>query len=101
MSVIDMPKSGYDLLGSQTIVETSERRIRVQFNSEYIADSTKTFLLRRGAGRLNYYFPEQDVRMKHLMIENISMYGFETRWPKARPGNYMSQPRRWLFLMGI
>lgn len=72
MSVIDMPKSGYDLLGSQTIVETSERRIRVQFNSEYIADSTKTFLLRRGAGRLNYYFPEQDVRMKHLVPRKSS-----------------------------
>lgn len=67
MPVIDMPKTGNDLLDTQAIIETSERWIRVQFNNEYVADSTKTLLLRRGAGRLTYYFPEQDVRMKHLV----------------------------------
>lgn len=62
-----MPKTGNDLLSTQDIIEVSERWIRVQFNGEYVADSTKTLLLRSGAGRLSYYFPEADVRMKHMV----------------------------------
>ena len=61
------PKSGVELLDAHTIIERIERWIRVQFNGEYVADTKNAYLMRRGAGQLAYYFPEADVKMKHLV----------------------------------
>ena len=44
-------------------LETSPRRVRVQFNGEYIADSTRAKLLFETRHLPVYYFPLEDVRM--------------------------------------
>ncbi len=67
MSETDIIQSGVELLAGRTVIELSSRWVRVQFDHEFVAGSKSALLLRRGGGRLAYYFAEQDVRMKHLV----------------------------------
>jgi uncharacterized protein (DUF427 family) len=43
-----------------------QKRVRVFFNGEFMADSQNTILLRRNAYPSGYYFPARDVRREYL-----------------------------------
>lgn len=88
-------KTGSELLSSQPIVEPSERWIRVRFNGEITADSRRTLLLREAAGRLAYYFPEEDVVMKYLEPGQSGSDG--RRYFDIRVGDRVSKNAAWIY----
>ena len=66
MTGVESTLCGSELLATRPIIEQSKRWIRVRFNGEIVGDSKGTLLLRESAGRLAYYFPEEDVMMRFL-----------------------------------
>lgn len=48
-------------------LEATDRRVRVEFNGEVIADSTNTQLMIEHPGELHYYFPVADVKTEYLV----------------------------------
>jgi uncharacterized protein (DUF427 family) len=104
MPKTDIDQAGGDLLSARAIIEPSSRWVRVQFNDEYIADTKEALLLRRGPGRLAYYFPEKDIRMEYLEPTGLGSEGreyFDVRvdnkfvkgaaWMHSDPGHDMLQ----------
>lgn len=71
------------------------RWIRVQFNGEITADSKRTLLLREAVGRLAYYFPEEDVMMKHLEPGRSS--GDGRRYFDVRVRDRVAEVGAWIY----
>lgn len=64
-------------------VELSPRRVRVKFNGEFIADSTRAVLLRETGHLPVYYFPPEDVRQDVLEPTDL-----HTRCPYKGDASY-------------
>ncbi len=67
-SVIEGRESGFKTNPDYKVtLEASPRRVRVKFNGEWIADSTRAHLLFETRHLPVYYFPRADVRMDRLV----------------------------------
>ena len=66
-TIIDGRESGYKTNPDyKVLLEPSPRRVRVKFNGEWIADSSKAQLLFETRHLPVYYFPRGDVRMDRM-----------------------------------
>ena len=78
--------------------ERSPRRVRVQFNGEWVADSTAAHLLFETRHLPIYYFPRADVRMDLLRATEHHTYcpykGTASYWSIA-VGNRVSENAVW------
>jgi uncharacterized protein (DUF427 family) len=52
----------------------AERRVRVRFNDEVIADSTDALVLEEGSYPPVYYLPRKDVKMERLIRTSHTTY---------------------------
>ncbi|MDE0538692.1 MAG: DUF427 domain-containing protein [Rhodospirillales bacterium] len=69
--------------GYEVNMETSPRRVRVEFGGEVIADSLRTLLVRETKHVPVYYFPKPDVRM-----DLLSATGHATHCPFKGDASY-------------
>jgi len=71
--------------GYQLRYEPSTKRVRVEFNSVLVADSTRAIVLHETRASPVYYFPREDVRMDCLVRTT-----FETHCPFKGNASYWS-----------
>lgn len=61
-------------------LESTDRKVRVEFNGEIIAITTKSKLMIEHPGELHYYFPLEDVKQEYLEnSENTETSGYKGR----------------------
>lgn len=66
-------------------IERNPQRVRVRFNGEVVADTTRALMLREASYAPVQYIPRDDVRM-HLLRRSTHM----TRCPYKGEANYFS-----------
>jgi uncharacterized protein (DUF427 family) len=79
-------------------VELSPRRVRVKFNGEFIADSTRAVLLRETGHLPVYYFPPEDVRQDVLEPTDLHTrcpYKGEASYWTLRVGEKVAENAMW------
>lgn len=79
-------------------VELSPRRVRVKFNGEFIADSTRAVLLRETGHLPVYYFPPEDVRQDVLEPTDLHTrcpYKGEASYWTVRVGEKVAENAMW------
>ena len=71
--------------GYELRYEPSPKRVRVEFNGVFVADSTRAIVLHETRSPPTYYFPREDVRMEYLERTTL-----ETHCPFKGNASYWS-----------
>ncbi len=80
--------------------EPSSRRVRVVFNAETVADTTRAMLMREAGHTPVYYFPREDVRLD--LIERTDHrthcpYKGEASYFSLRVGDKVAENAAWSY----
>ena len=75
--------------------EPSPRWVRVQFNGQYVADSTKTILVWPQGHMITYYFPLEDVKMDWLEPGRVGNDG--KQYYDVRVGDRVAEAAAWSY----
>lgn len=81
-------------------LEATDRKIRVEFNGEIIAGTTKAMLMIEHPGELHYYFPAGDVKQDYLESSDYTKKsgykGVSTFW-HIRAGDKFAENAAWTY----
>ena len=80
--------------------EPSRRRVRVEFNGAWVADSTRALILHETRQPPAYYFPREDVQMalleKTSQVTHCPFRGNATYWT-LRAGGTVAENAAWSY----
>ena len=80
--------------------EPSTRRVRVEFNGTWVADSTRAMILYETRQPPSYYFPREDVKMsllaKTAQVTHCPFRGNATYWT-VRAGGAVAENAAWSY----